>query len=851
MIGVALRSMAQRKLRSALTAVAILLGVAMIAGTYVQTDQIRAAFDDILHTANAGVDANIAPRTAFTSRFTAMPTIDERTVARVARVRGVDRAAGEVFQTGSLVVRGKAVEPQFAPAILVGTVEAPFNPLKLVAGRLPARSGEVVVNRKLATDEHLAVGAPVGVTTRSGIHPVRLVGIVDFGNVASMGGATMIAAPMRDVQAWNGLEGKVTGIVASAAPGVTAEALVRNLRAALPHALEVKTGEQATADASKQINDSIGAFLKPALLAFSGAALLVGAFIIFNTFSITVAQRRREFALMRALGATRAQVLAAVAVEALLVAAAASVAGLLTGLGFAKLLGALFDAAGMGIPRAAMTLAPRTIAIGLGVGIGVTATAALVPAVRATRVPPVAAMRDDAPTEAGRTSRRRVAVVTLVGALGAVLIAEGLFGDGPASARLAAMGGGVLLVFVGVALVSRHVVRPLAAIVGWPLERLGHATGELARENATRNPARTAITAAALMVGIGLVAFVAVFADGLKASFTGAIDQRARADLIVTSDAATPLPRAAQDRIQVLPDVSATAPQYVDQVQVNGRPVNGVIDMVNGIEPFALRDVYRFTWIHGSDADVQRLGPGAAFVEEQFAKAHRIAVGDRFRLTGPTGRHATLTAIGEYRDPQLLQGVMIDIPQFQALSAARDPLSYLVRLIDRRDVGAAKHDVQSALRPFPSAKVRTRAEYSDFISSRLDQLVYLLYALLAMSVVISMFGIANSLFLSIHERIRELGMLRAVGATAAQVRRLIRYESVITSLIGGVLGTVVGVAFAWLTTFAVKDLGVGFSIPGGQLAAFLVLAVVVGALGAIAPARRAARLNILDAIHAE
>jgi putative ABC transport system permease protein len=273
--------------------------------------------------------------------------------------------------------------------------------------------------------------------------------------------------------------------------------------------------------------------------------------------------------------------------------------------------------------------------------------------------------------------------------------------------------------------------------------------------------------------------------------------------------------------------------------------------MINGIEPFALRDVYRFRWIRGSDADVQRLGPGAAFVEEQFAKAHHIAVGDPFRVTGPTGRRATLTAIGEYRDPQLLQGVMIDIAQFQALSPARDPLSYLVRLMDRRDVGAAKRDVQAALRPFPSAKVRTRAEYSDFISSRLDQLVYLLYALLAMSVVISMFGIANSLFLSIHERTRELGMLRAVGATAAQVRRLIRYESVITSLIGGVLGTAVGIAFAWLTTFAVKDLGVGFTVPVGQLVLFLVLAVIVGAVGAIAPARRAARLDILDAIHSE
>jgi putative ABC transport system permease protein len=261
--------------------------------------------------------------------------------------------------------------------------------------------------------------------------------------------------------------------------------------------------------------------------------------------------------------------------------------------------------------------------------------------------------------------------------------------------------------------------------------------------------------------------------------------------------------------------------------------------------------VYRFAWLHGTDRDLQRLGPGAAVVEEQFAKQHGIAVGTRFRLTGPTGRSATVIAIGEYRDPLLMQGVMVGVGQFRALSAIQDPIAYYVRLLPGSDAGAAKRAVTEAMKPFPAAKVRTIAEYNRWLTSQLDRIVYLLYALLAMSVVISMFGIANSLFLAIHERTRELGVLRAVGATASQVRRMIRYESVITSLIGGVLGSVVGVAFAWLTTFAIKDLGVGFRLPMGQLAGFLVLAVVVGALGAIAPARRAARLDILHAIHSE
>jgi putative ABC transport system permease protein len=353
------------------------------------------------------------------------------------------------------------------------------------------------------------------------------------------------------------------------------------------------------------------------------------------------------------------------------------------------------------------------------------------------------------------------------------------------------------------------------------------------------------------MVGLGLVVFVAVFAAGLKGSLTGSIDQRLRADLVVSSDTIAPLSRAANDRLQRLPAVAATAPQFMDQIEVNGRDVNTLTDVVNGVEPLALRDVYRFRWLRGSDAELQRLTAGAALIEEQFAKQHRISVGERFRVTGPTGRSATLTAIGEYRDPQIMQGAVIDAAQFHALSPARDPMASFVRLLDGQDVAAAERDVESALRPFPSATVRTRAAYGDWVNARLDQIVYLLYALLAMSIVISMFGIANSLFLSIHERTRELGMLRAVGATAAQVRRLIRYESVITSLIGGLLGTAVGVLFAWLTTFAVKDLGVGFSVPVPQLVVFLLMAIVVGALGAVAPARRAARLDILTAIHSE
>jgi putative ABC transport system permease protein len=847
MIGVALRSLAERRLRTALTAVAILLGVAMIAGTYVQTDQIRAAFDDISETSYTGVDVAILPKEEFTGTFAPVEPLSERLVTVAATVPGVDKVEGNLYETGSIVVDGRVVEPQFAPAIVSSMAHAPFDQLRVTAGRRPARPGEVVVDEKTATDEKLELGQRVGVTTRTGEQAARVVGFVRFGDVASVGGATFVGASLDDVQRWFDRHGRVTEIVASADAGVSPSELARRLREAIPLFVDVKTGRRTIEDTSQEINDAMG-FLRPALLAFAGAALLVGAFIIFNTFSITVAERTREFAMLRALGSTRGQIVRWVTFEALVLAVIASVLGLLAGLGFARLLGALFDAAGWGIPRGAMELAPRTIVVALSVGIGVTLLAALVPAIRATRVPPVVAMQEGAAPTAPRHPRIRAAATTLVALLGLALLLQGLLGGGAASARLAAMGAGTMLVFVGVAMSSRYIVRPLAALAGWPMERLGPVTGEIARENATRNPARTAVTAASLMVGLGLVVFVAVFAAGLKDSLTGSFDERVRADYVVTSsNAAAPLPAQAREQLQAVPGQSSTAAQYIDQVEVNGKPVNAVTDVLNGLDPATLSAVYSFDWRSGSDADIARLTGPSALVEEQFAKQHGVGVGERFRLTGPTGRSVVFTAVGEYRDPVLLQGLVVNQTQFRRLSAATDPFSFLVKTDGSAGV---EQRLDDALAAFPTAKLRTVDEYRDFIIGRVDQIIYLLYALLAMSLVISLFGIANSLFLSIHERTRELGLLRAIGATAGQVKQLIRYESVITAVIGGLLGTAIGVLFAWLTTFALEDLGLGFAVPVVQLVVLLVVAVVVGIIGAVAPARRAARIDVLRAIAA-
>lgn len=845
MTAIALRSLAERKLRSALTAVAIMLGVAMIAGTYVQTDQIRTAFTDIEQAINEGVDVDITPRTAFTTDFSPEALISQRLVAQTAAVPGVERAEGQLVEHGSLVVGGRAIEPQMAPSILMSQLHEPFDPTEIVAGRRPRASGEVVVNSKLAADENLRIGQRAAVTTRTGQQPVRIVGIADLAGVSSIGGATMISASLEDLQRWSDREGQISAITASAASGVSSEQLAARLQRALPADLDIKTGRQSAADEAGEINDAMG-FLTPALLAFAGAALLVGAFIIFNTFSITIAERAREFALLRALGATRGQVLRAVVAEALLIALVASAAGLLLGLGFARGLGAMFDAAGWGIPRGAMDLAPRTIAVSLSVGIGVTLASALVPAIRATRVAPVEALRGIASDGVRRHPRARQAATLLVGAAGVALLAQGMLGGGTATSRMSTIGIGALLVFVGVALSARLIVRPLAAIAGWPLQRLGRVTGALARENAGRNPARTAVTAAALMVGLGLVVFVAVFAAGLKQSLNGGIEDRIQSDLIVTTNAVAPLSGKAQRLIDGVAGVRSTTAQYFDQVQVDGAKLNAVTDVMNAFDGAGLRDTYAFDWRTGDDGDVAKLATaGNAIVEQQFAKHHGIEIGERFEVQTANGRRATFTAVAEYRDPMILQGMIVGAADFRRISAAADPFAFWIRA---DDPAALKPHVEAALSTFPTAQVRTLGEYRDWIGGQLDQVVYLLYALLAMSLLISLFGIANSLFLSIHERTRELGMLRAIGASQRQVRQLVRYESVITAVIGGALGTAIGVLFAWLTTYALDDLGLVFAIPAGQLLAFGLLAIVVGVVAAVVPARRAARLDILRAV---
>jgi putative ABC transport system permease protein len=848
MIRLALRNLAQHRLRTALTAIAILLGVAMISGTYVLTDQIDSGFKNIYDSAMGEIDAIVTPKAAFGDSLGGMnDTLSAATLAAVRKVDGVKQAAGGVQALGSAVVNGKVVSTGGAPTLVLTDMGEQFNNVTWTGGSRPT-DGSVAVDNGFLKKQHLNIGDSFGLGTEHGVRQVTISGSFDFGSKgSSMGGSILIAGTLADVQRWYDMQDKLSYIDASRQPGVSREELTSRLRAALPKTVQVKTGAQSAADSTKAVADAMGS-LRTFLLAFGGVALLVGAFIIFNTFSITVAQRRREFAMLRTLGASRRQVLGSVIVEALALGIAASVAGLFTGLGVAKGMNVLFKALGADIPVGGLAFQTRTIVYALAIGIVVTLLAAIIPALRATRVPPIAALQHGATLPPSRFSRYTPIFGGLIAAAGVAAIAAGFVTHGTTSQRLMEMGLGALLLFVAVATVARYIVRPVARVLGLVIERIAGTSGRLARENATRNPGRTASTAASLMIGLAVVVFVAVFAAGLKSSFADAIDTSIRADLMVVPPGSSMMPSQAAETARSVPSVGYVTALSSTQVQLPDGKTGSLV----GVNPDDMLKLWSFHWLHGgSDSLLARVGTTGALVEEQFALAHKISLGQRVDVLARSGKHKTFTVIGEFRDPNMLSGMVVGDNAFTPLVGRSEATGILVKALPGSDLVATQKAVTAAMKQYPTAKVQTKAEFVTSMRKQIDQMLMMLYALLAVSVLISVFGIVNTLVLSVYERTREIGMLRAIGATRRQIRRMVRYESVITAIMGGALGIAVGTVFAYVVTTQLGGQGLSFSVPGVQLALFMVIAIVVGVLAAVLPARRASRVDILQAIQYE
>jgi putative ABC transport system permease protein len=849
MTRVALRSILGRKLRTILTAFAIVLGVAMVSGTFVLTDTIQKAFDSIFTSAYDDTDAVVTGRKLLEWSASGKALVSQRELARVRALPQVESAAGTILDISGdtnnakvLDRGGKAIDngnPTFG--LGVDPADERFNPFTLVDGAWASGPGQVVIDESTADDQGLHVGDRVRVAGDGPAKAYTVSGIAKFGDVSSLGGATVALFDVRTAQAVLHKDG-FDAISVAGKDGVSPERLVAAIEPTIPANAVVRTGEEQAKEDGKSAD--FVKYIRYFLLAFGGVALFVGGFVIFNTLSITVAQRTRELATLRTLGASRKQVLRSVIAEGGVQGFAASLVGLAGGVGLAVGLVALLRALSLDLPRTGMVFATRTVVVSLAVGTLITLLASVVPAIKATRIPPIAAVREGG-LAAKRLSRTTFVASLVVTALAVAALAYGFLGGGGAGPRIAAIVLGVLGLFVGVAMLAPRLVRPLAHLVGAPGAAVGGVAGRLARENATRNPSRTAATAAALMIGLALVTFVAVFGKGLLASDKDAVAGQIGTSHVVTSQNGWATFSAAAGRaLDGADGVTLASSVRYDRALLT-RP-DTEID-VSGVEPATIAQAYRFTWEAGTDATAARLGAGDAIVRHDLARDEHVRVGDSLALTAPNGKPLTVRVRGIFK-PSDLDSLLGQVVVSQATFDASFPRpADAFTLVDADSTAS----LERALAAYPDANPQTKDEYVDARAAWLTSVMNLFYVLLALSVIVSLFGMVNTLVLSVFERTRELGMLRAVGMTRRQARRMIRHESVITALIGAALGLPLGIGLGALAIQALSKYDVGFSLPLGTIVAFAVVAVVAGILAAVAPARRASRLDVLGALQYE
>jgi putative ABC transport system permease protein len=851
--GVALRGLLGRKLRATLTAIAIVLGVAMVSGTYILTDTIKAAFSTVFTRAYAHADAVITGKSAIgTGRGgndrSGPPSLSGSLLARVQALPQVALAAGGISDQAGLVGHnGKVIARGGAPGLAFSytPVGQRFSPLTLASGNWPSAPDEIDVDAETASKQHFSIGQQIGVVAQGPEERFRIVGTAKFGGVSSLGGATLAIFTLPTAQRIFNKPNQFDEIDVASKPGISPQQLVHTIRPLLGASSQVRTGQGQAQQATKDTSGFLSIF-QDFLLAFGGVALFVGSFVIANTLSITIAQRTRELATLRTLGALRRQVLRSVMVEALVIGSLASIVGLFLGLGLAKGLNSLLVSFGIDLPQTGTVFKARTVVVSLVVGIVITLLAALRPAIRSTRVPPIAAVREGSLLPPSRFARfgQPAAIATVAAAL-ALMIVSLFVGGLSTAARLLGLGIGAVALFLGVAMLSPRLVPPLARGLGWPATRVGGAAGMLARGNATRNPARTASTASALMIGLTLVTLVGVLAAGLRTRFGDFVNKVFVADYAVTAtDNFSPISTASEKALQRIPSLAVSGVRAGD-----GKAFGSRLN-VTGLEP-NVSQVVSVAWKGGGPQTPAQLGTDGAIVSKSYADAKHLHVGSSLSLTVPNGTILPLAVRGIDAPPRggsPFGDVAISAAEFDRVY--QNPQNLYTFVNTPGGVTAANTQVLNrALAAFPDAKVQTKSQFKHNQLQGLTLLLNLLYVLLSLSIVISLFGIVNTLVLTVFERTRELGMLRAVGMSRRQVRRMIRHESVITALLGAVFGIPLGVLLALMIGIAIKY--AAFTIPIGTLIVFVVAAVIAGIVAAIMPARRAGRLNVLEALQYE
>lgn len=843
MLRATLRSLAARKLRLFLTALAIVLGGGFIAGTFMLTDTATGAFDDLFGQVYEGTDVVVQPTLEFTPGAEGGgggqvgEPIPSSVLPNVQAVDGVAAASGDVSGYAQMIdpTTQEPIANGGAPTI-GSSWDDNLTSVQLREGEAPVGQ-EVAVDAGTASARGLLVGQDIRIVTNVGTETFTISGIVGFGEQDSLLGATLAAFELETAQRVFDREGTFDAIYAKGDGSVTTEVLRDRVADVLPEGFEAVTAADAARQNSDQIREALG-FVRTAFLVFAFVAVFVGSFIIVNTFTIIVAQRTREIGLLRAVGASRRQILGSVVLEAAVVGIVGSVVGLVFGLGLAVLLKWFLGQGGLQLPPTAIVILPRTIVVTVGVGVGVTVVSAILPARRASRVSPIEALQE-APAPRGSLHRRAIAGGAVVAAAALALVA-GLTGSTPQPA--ATVGLGAMLTFVGVGVLSPFLVGPVAGAIGRPLRRLG-VSGRLGRENALRNPRRTASTAAALMIGVGLVTFVTVFAASVKASASLALDDALRADFVLSSTQFTPFSPELANALSESPSFAAVMPVRQGEARLGG----GGTTFVAAVDPAVASEVLATGTSAGSIADLS--GDDTVSVYRSEAETRGIGLGDTITLTFARTGAQRFTVVAMHTDNSLLNDYAISLATYEGHFATQLDSFVLVSVKEGVPLDDARSAIDGVLEDYPNVQARDQTEFKTEQSKAIDQVLGFMLVLLLLSVVIAVVGVWNTLGLSIHERIRELGLLRAVGMSRTQVRRMVRAEAVIIAILGALLGIGVGIFFGWALQRSLADLGIDqLAIPAGRLVVYLVIAGFAGVLAAAVPARRASKLDVLQAI---
>jgi putative ABC transport system permease protein len=848
MFKLALKSTLANKRRLVGTALSVLLGVAFLAGTLVFTDTIRRTFDDLFAGIYDDTDSFVRAEANVELDFvgTQRGRMPGSVVATVDAVPGVADAQALVGGYAQIVgADGKALgnPGRGAPTLGMSYVAGALSPWELTEGSRAPRSGELVIDRASADAGSLDVGDTVTVLTQTGPHRLTLVGTARFGSVDSPGGASVAIFDLATAQdvLLGGVD-EIDSVMVDAEAGISEEQLTSRIEAVLPAGIEALTGTQITEETQDLMREGLS-FVNTFLLVFAAIGLVVACFTIYNTFQIIVTQRRREMALLRSVGATRRQLVWSQLLEAVFVGLTASIIGLGAGILVAGGLKTMMEGFGFDIPAGGIAFQPRTAVVAITVGTVVTVCAAVFPSLRSSRVPPLAAIRDTL-TEAGAPQVRRALLQ------GGLLVALGVaaFVIGLSGAHVMWIGIGALLVFLGVFTLGPLLARAAARVLGAPVARATGVTGAIARQNAMRNPKRTARTGGALMVGVALVVAITVIAATAKDWTRDVFGEQFTGDFVVSTDTAGfgGISPEVASRLNQLPEVAAAA----------GIRVGAAHELSDGgdtgyvaIDPTTAGTMFDLGMIEGA---IESLGPDGILVDDDAARDRGLTVADTIEFGFLDGTTRALTVEGIYSNDELAGPFVVTHALHEQTGADQFDFSVYVTTAPGFSDADAEAAIASVSDEYPSATLQSRSEYIEDQASEVDQLVNLMYGLLALAVVIALFSIANSVSLSIHERTRELGLVRAVGMTRHETASSVRWEAAIIALLGTGLGVVLGLFFGWAISVTLADKGLtSFSVPVVAVIVIVAIGVLGGVFAAWRPSRRAARVDLLRAIATE